>query len=136
MKNYIFLFFALKHRSWVLVRTASVSTHDLCFRVKIRKKIYPCTPQFYYIRVGCKGVFITRTCFRGVMDNESAMWFTYLLFIESSLFLALFVVIKLLLKFGDQQKIGLEMEIKSPAERLDNSAKPSSKRESDIVALA
>ena len=71
-----------------------------------------------------------------LMDNNSAMWFTHLLFIESSLFLALFVVIKLLLKFGDQQKIGLEMEIKSPAERLDNSAKPSSKRESNIVALA
>ena len=62
-----------------------------------------------------------------LMDNDSAMWFTYLLFIESSMFLALFVVIKLLLKFGDQQKIGLEMEIKSPAERLDNSANPSSK---------
>ena len=23
---------------------------------------YPCKPQFYYINVGCKGVFISRTC--------------------------------------------------------------------------
>ena len=23
----------------------------------------PCKPQFYYIKVGCKGVFIRRTCF-------------------------------------------------------------------------
>ena len=26
--------------------------------------VYTCKPQFYYIKVGCKGVFITRTCFR------------------------------------------------------------------------
>ena len=39
-----------------------MSTHILCFRAKVRKNVYPCTPQFYYIKVGCKGVFITRTC--------------------------------------------------------------------------
>ena len=39
------------------------STHNLCFEAKIRKKLYPCKPQFYYIKVGCKGVFVTRTCF-------------------------------------------------------------------------
>ena len=39
-----------------------MSTHNLCFRAKIRKKVYPCTPQFHYIKVGCKGVLITRTC--------------------------------------------------------------------------
>ena len=34
-----FRIFALKHRLWVLVRTASVlmCTHNLCFRAKIRK---------------------------------------------------------------------------------------------------
>ena len=31
-----------------------MSTHNLCFRAKIRKKVYPCKPQFYYIKVGCK----------------------------------------------------------------------------------
>ena len=34
------------------------STHNLCFKAKIRKNIvYPCKPQFYYIKVGCKGVY-------------------------------------------------------------------------------
>ena len=36
---------------------------------KIRKKVYPCKPQFYYIKVGCKGVFVTRTCFLDVLVN-------------------------------------------------------------------
>ena len=33
----IFLIFAPKHRLWVLVKTASASTHNLCFGAKIRK---------------------------------------------------------------------------------------------------
>ena len=32
-----------------------MSTHNLCFRAKIRNNVYPCTPQFHYIKVGCKG---------------------------------------------------------------------------------
>ena len=31
------------------------------FWSKIRKI---CRPHFFYIKVGCKGVFVTRTCFR------------------------------------------------------------------------
>ena len=46
------------------------STHNLCFGAKIRKNVYPCKPQLYYIKVGCKGVFVTRTCFRD--DNNQA----------------------------------------------------------------
>ena len=30
---------------------------------------YPCKPQFYYINVGCKGVFISRTCLHDVMKE-------------------------------------------------------------------
>ena len=30
---------------------------------KYEKHVYPCKPQFYYIKVGGKGVYITRTCF-------------------------------------------------------------------------
>ena len=30
-------------------------THNLCFRAKIRKNEYPCKPQFYNIKMGCKG---------------------------------------------------------------------------------
>ena len=33
----------------------------LCFGAKIRKKVYPCKSQFYYIKVGCKGAFVIRT---------------------------------------------------------------------------
>ena len=40
-----------------------MSTHNLCFRAKIRKNVYSCTPLFYYIKVGCKGIYITRTCY-------------------------------------------------------------------------
>ena len=39
------------------------STHNLCFGAKIRKKVYPCIPQFCYIKVGFEGVYISRTCF-------------------------------------------------------------------------
>ena len=28
-----------------------------------KKKLYPCIPQFYYIKVGFKGAYISRTCF-------------------------------------------------------------------------
>ena len=38
------------------------------------KKDYPCKPQFYYIKVGCKRVYITRTCFhdvRGVRQDPT-----------------------------------------------------------------
>ena len=34
----------------------------LLFAQNIENNIYPGKPQFYYIKVGCKGVFITRTC--------------------------------------------------------------------------
>ena len=40
------------------------STHNLCFGAKIRKNMYTrVNPTFFYIKVGCKGVFITRTCY-------------------------------------------------------------------------
>ena len=47
-----------------------MSTHNLCFRAKIRKNIYPCIPQFYYIKVGGKGVKITRTCYHDVAGSS------------------------------------------------------------------
>ena len=40
-----------------------MSTHNLCFGAKIRKIVYPCIPQFNYIKVGFKGVFIAWSCF-------------------------------------------------------------------------
>ena len=46
----------------ILFTVLLTSTHNLCFRAKIRKSVYPCKPQFYYIKVGCKGVLFSRTC--------------------------------------------------------------------------
>ena len=34
------------------------STHNLCFEQKYENNVYPCKPQFYYIKVGFKGVKI------------------------------------------------------------------------------
>ena len=42
-----------------------MSTHNLCFGSKIRK-----IPQFYYIKVGFKGVNILRTYFPGEKINS------------------------------------------------------------------
>ena len=32
------------------------------FWSKNKKKVCPCKPHFYFIKVGCKGVFVTQTC--------------------------------------------------------------------------
>ena len=48
---------------------AVLSSHYLCFGSKIRKIVYYCSPQFYYIKVGYKGVNISRTCFPDVFHN-------------------------------------------------------------------
>ena len=37
------------------------------FSSKNKKNVYPCKPQFYYIKVGCNGAFITQTCFLDVI---------------------------------------------------------------------
>ena len=49
-----------------------MSTHNLCFRAKIRKKMHtPVNPSFTNnTKVGFKGVFVTRTCFRDVNPNK------------------------------------------------------------------
>ena len=58
---YIFLTFAQNiDCGYTLVPTIYVLEQN-------KKKIYPCKPQFYYIKVGCKGFFVTRTCFRDVI---------------------------------------------------------------------
>ena len=60
----IYSYFCSKHRSWVHVRTASLRRFLLVptiHALEKKKSVYPCSPQFYYIKVGCKDVFITRT---------------------------------------------------------------------------
>ena len=45
------------------------STHNM-FKAEIRKyNVYLCKPQFYYIKVGFKGVKIIRACFRDEKRN-------------------------------------------------------------------
>ena len=70
----IFLIFAQKHRLWVHVRTAAVltSTHNPCFQQKIKKigLVYVCKPQFFYIKVGFEGVYISWICFPDVQVPE------------------------------------------------------------------
>ena len=62
----IFLIFAQNIDSEAVL----TSTHNQCFGAKIRKIVYLCKPQFYYIKVGCKGVFVTRTCFRDETESR------------------------------------------------------------------
>ena len=66
-----FSYFCSKHRLWVHVlephrrgEAVLTSTHNLCFGAKIRKIGIPLhNPVLLYIKVGFKGVYITRTCF-------------------------------------------------------------------------
>ena len=44
-----------------------VLLYNIEYGYMLEPPLYPCKPQFYYIKVGCKGVFVTRTCFRDVM---------------------------------------------------------------------
>ena len=72
VKKYdIFLNFAQNIDRGYTLEAVLTSTHDLCFRAKIRKNVYPCKPQFYYIKVGCKGVYHTWTCYHDVLQASS-----------------------------------------------------------------
>ena len=50
------------------------STDNLCFRVKKGKNVYPCKPEVYYIKVGCKGVYTTRTCYHDDLLTGLKVW--------------------------------------------------------------
>ena len=60
----------LKHRLWVVVRAASPSSdgypQSMFLSRNKNNNVYPCKPQFYYIKVGFKGVKITKASFRNV----------------------------------------------------------------------
>ena len=59
IKILIFFNFCSKHRLWALVRPQSM------FLSRNKKNnVYPCKPQFYYIKVGFKRVRIILACFR------------------------------------------------------------------------
>ena len=50
-----------------LAEAVLTSTHNLCFGAKIRKIGIP---QFCYIKVGFKGVYITRAYFRDSTGSQ------------------------------------------------------------------
>ena len=59
----MFLIFLLKNRLWRGGSNKYRSTMIVSLGAKIRKKIvYTCKPQFYYIKVGYDGVYISQTC--------------------------------------------------------------------------
>ena len=62
-KIWYFSYFCSKHKMWVLVRTASASGSNeypqSMFSSKNKENnVSPCKPQFYYIKVGFKGIKI------------------------------------------------------------------------------
>ena len=61
-----FFLFLLKTE---IVGTRSNEYPQSMFLSEIKKKCIPCKSQFYYIKVGCKGIYITRTCYRDVLYN-------------------------------------------------------------------
>ena len=59
-----------------------MSTHNVCFRAKKEKKVYLCTPQFYYIKVDIRGykshghgILMTTLLGRGSVMNRLLMHF-------------------------------------------------------------
>ena len=50
--------------------TRSNRLGEICFGAQIRKIGIPCIPQFFYIKVGFKGVYISRTCFSDAMCEK------------------------------------------------------------------
>ena len=57
-KNLYFSHFCSKHRLWVLVRTSNEYPQSMFLSRNKKNNVYPCKPQFYYIKVGFKGVEI------------------------------------------------------------------------------
>ena len=71
-KERYFSYVCLKHRSWVHVRTEAVliSTHDLCFRAKLRKRYTPAHKHQFKK----KNTFITEYSISDVNDTNSKLW--------------------------------------------------------------
>ena len=60
---FFFSYFCPKHGLWIPVRTAIseavlMSTHNLFLSWNKKNNVYPCKPQFYYMKVEFKGVKI------------------------------------------------------------------------------
>ena len=65
-------YFCSKHGLWVLVRTpirggSNEYPQSMFFSRNEKNNVYPCKPQFYYIKVGFNVVKIIWACFRNVV---------------------------------------------------------------------
>ena len=67
-----------------------------------KKYVYPSKPHFFYIKVGCKGVFITRTCYPDAMN----VYIFYFNFEEKTL-----IICFLLLEFLCRLMVLCECEV-------------------------
>ena len=71
---------------YCLSEAVLTSIHNLCFRAKIRKKMYSPVNPFYYIKVGFKGVYIICS-FPGMYsiskDKLSILYFDDLILIST-----------------------------------------------------
>ena len=61
----ILIFFIFLLKTWIactrwncLREMVVMSTHNLFLNINKKNNVYPCKPQFYYIKVGFKGVKI------------------------------------------------------------------------------
>ena len=91
----IFLIFAQNIDCGYKFEAVLTSTHNLCFGAKIRKIGIPLQiPSFFffYIKVGFKEVYISRTCFPYVgIRRYSLFWFPIFLSFRTCEFLDLTV---------------------------------------------
>ena len=79
-KVWYFSYICLKHRLWVLVRTDNEYPQSIFLSSNKKNNVYPYKPQFYYIKVGFKGLKITSACFRNEClwskSSWSCLWFS------------------------------------------------------------
>ena len=47
---------------------------NMFFSRNKKNNVYPCKPQFYYIKVGFKGVRIIQVCFRDAVTCQHRDW--------------------------------------------------------------
>ena len=63
MKNFSIFFIIFAQNLDCGSEAVLTSTHNVCIRAKKkRNNEYHCKPQYYYIKVGRKTVYITRMC--------------------------------------------------------------------------
>ena len=69
----ICLMFAQNIDHWyTLIKAVLTNTHSHKQNEIINA--YPCKPQYYYIKAGCKGVYITRACHPGVIRRREYIY--------------------------------------------------------------